>query len=246
MMLFTLLLTLLLTLVGRIRASAPHPLRRHGDMEHIMSDNIHRGIPVSATGEPLESARGAVIMVHGRGASAESILGLAQDLATPGLIYLAPQANNGSWYPFSFLVPLNQNEPFLSSALGAVGDLVAYVEQEGIPAERIVLLGFSQGACLASEFVARNPRRYGGLVAFSGGLIGPPGTPRDYPGSLEGMPAFFGCSDIDTHIPKGRVLESEAALKAMGAEVTAKLYPGMGHTVNQDELDHARAILARI
>jgi predicted esterase len=211
-----------------------------------MSDTIHRGGPVLAAGEPLERARGAVILIHGRGASARDILTLAPELDTPGLAYLAPQAAGNSWYPYSFLAPMAQNEPYLSSALAAVGDLVAHVEAAGIPAERIVLAGFSQGACLSSEFVARNTRRYGGLIAFSGGLIGPPGTPRDYPGSLAGTPAFFGCSDVDSHIPKERVLESEAVLRRLGAQVTAKLYPGMGHTINQDEIAHAQAILAQL
>jgi phospholipase/carboxylesterase len=211
-----------------------------------MSDNIHRGGPVLAAGEPLERARSAMIMVHGRGASPESILTLAPELETPGLAMLAPQANGGAWYPYSFMAPIAQNEPFLTSALAAVGDLVAYVEQQNIPVERIVLLGFSQGACLASEFVARNPRRYGGLIALSGGLIGPPGIQWSYSGSLDEMPAFLGCSDVDAHIPKERVLESEAALRKLGAAVTAKLYPGMAHTVNEDELEHARALLGRI
>lgn len=211
-----------------------------------MSDNIHRGARVLGAGAPLEGAKAAVILVHGRGASAESIMTLRAEFDTPGLAYLAPQANSGSWYPFSFLAPMAQNEPFLSSALGALGDLVAQVEVAGIPAERIVLMGFSQGACLSSEFVARNARRYGGLVAFSGGLIGPAGTPRDYAGSLAGTPVFLGCSDVDSHIPKERVLESEEVLRRMGGEVTAKLYPGMGHTVNQDEIAHAQAILERL
>lgn len=208
-----------------------------------MTTKIHGG-PVLAAGEPLASARAALILIHGRGASAESIMSLAPELPAEGMAYLAPQATNGSWYPFSFLAPLAHNEPFLSAALEAVGALVAHVEQAGIPPERIVLAGFSQGACLASEYVARNARRYGGLIAFSGGLIGPDGTPRDYQGSLAGTPAFLGCSDIDAHIPKERVLESEAVLRRLGGAVTAKLYPGMGHTVNQDELEHARAILA--
>lgn len=211
-----------------------------------MTDNLHRGGRVLAAGEPLERARGVVILVHGRGASADSILTLAPEFDVPGLTFLAPQATNGSWYPFSFLAPLAHNEPFLSSALGVLGDLLAHVETAGIPAERVVLLGFSQGACLSSEFVARNPRRYGGLVVFSGGLIGPPGTPRDYPGSLAGTPVFLGCSDVDGHIPAERVLESEEVLRRMGGEVTAKLYPGMGHTVNQDEIEHAKLILERV
>jgi phospholipase/carboxylesterase len=211
-----------------------------------MSDTIHRGGQVLAAGAPLDQARGAVILVHGRGASAESIMTLAPEFEAPDLAYVAPQARGGSWYPYSFLAPLAQNEPFLSSALGALGDLVAYVEGAGVPAERIVLAGFSQGACLSSEFVARNARRYGGLIAFSGGLIGPDGTARDYPGSLAGTPVFLGCSDMDAHIPKERVLESEQVLRRMGGEVTAKLYPGMGHTVNQDEIAHAQRILATI
>lgn len=209
-----------------------------------MNDAIHRGGPVVAAGVPLDQARGVVLMIHGRGASAESILTLAPELEMAGLAFLAPQARTGSWYPYSFLVPIAQNEPYLSSALGALGDMVAQVEATGVPAERIALLGFSQGACLASEFVARNARRYGGLIALSGGLIGPPGTPRDYPGSLAGTPVFLGCSDVDSHVPRERVLETEDVLRRMGATVTAKLYPGMGHTVNQDEITHARAILA--
>lgn len=211
-----------------------------------MGDTIHRGGSLLAAGDPVATARGAVILIHGRGASAESILTLVPELATPGLAYLAPQASNGSWYPFSFLMPLERNEPFLSAALAAVGDLLARLAAAGIPAERTVLLGFSQGACLASEFVARNGRRYGGLIAFSGGLIGPDGTPRDYPGSLDGTPIFLGCSDVDSHIPKERVWETETVLRRMGGMVTAKLYPGMGHTVNADEIAHARAILAGV
>jgi len=182
-------------------------------------------------------------MVHGRGASAESILSLAGEFTADGLTFIAPQAANNTWYPFSFLEPIERNEPFLSSALAILGQLVAQVERAGVAAERIALLGFSQGACLASEFVARNARRYGGLIAFSGGLIGPAGTPRDYPGSLAGTPAFFGCSDVDSHIPKARVEESAEVLRRLGGEVTMKLYRGMGHTINEDELEHARAIL---
>jgi predicted esterase len=211
-----------------------------------MTDTIHRGGRVLAAGTPIEQARGAVILIHGRGASAESIMTLAPEFAAPDLAYFAPQASAGSWYPFSFLAPLAQNEPFLSSALGAIADLLAHLEGAGLPAERIVLAGFSQGACLSCEFVARNARRYGGLLAFSGGLIGPDGTPRNYPGSLGGTPVFLGCSDVDAHIPKERVLESEQVLRAMGGEVTAKLYPGMGHTINTDEIEHAREILARL
>lgn len=209
----------------------------------------HQGQPVYAAGKPLSEAKSALILLHGRGASAADILTLARDLAYPGFSYLAPQAARYTWYPYSFLAPTEANEPWLSSALAAVGDVVAQVEAAGIPTEHIVLGGFSQGACLASEWIARNAGRYGrlgGLLAFSGGLIGPPGTPRAYGGSLDGMPGFLGCSDVDPHIPRERVEESAAVLQQMGAAVTMRLYPGMGHTIVQDELEHARRILQAV
>jgi predicted esterase len=168
---------------------------------------------------------------------------LAEELYHPAYAYLAPQAANNTWYPFTFLAPMQQNEPWLSSALARVGEIVASVEAAGIPPQRIVLGGFSQGACLASEFMARNARRYGGLLAFSGGLIGPPGTPRAYAGSLDGTPVFMGCSDVDAHIPKKRVEETADVLERLGAQVTMRLYPGMGHTINADEINHARTLL---
>jgi len=205
---------------------------------------IHRGQPILAAGRPLAEAEAAMVLVHGRGGSPEDLLGLAADLNRPELAYVAPQAAGHTWYPYSFLAPLAQNEPGLSSALELLGDLVAHLEQGGIPAERIVLLGFSQGACLSLEFAARNARRYGGVVALSGGLIGPPGTPRDYTGSLAGTPVFLGCSDRDPHIPKERVDESAAVFEKMGAAVTERIYPGMGHTVNEDEMDFVRRLLS--
>jgi predicted esterase len=200
-------------------------------------------VRVLLAGEELAQARGAVVLIHGRGASAEDILGLAGELDTAGLALVAPQAPGGAWYPQSFLQPLERNEPWLSAALGTVGTLVAQLGEAGIDPERIVLLGFSQGACLATEWVARNARRYGGLVAFSGGLIGPDGTPRDYAGALDGTPVFLGCSDVDFHIPKECVTESAEVLSTLGAAVDMRLYPGMGHTVNEDELAAAQAIL---
>ena len=212
----------------------------------IPSHSPHRGRPVLNAGRPLAEADAAVILVHGRGGSAEDLLALGAELRRPEFAYLAPQAAGQSWYPYSFLAPIPQNEPWLSSALELLGDLVAHVEGGGIPAERIVLLGFSQGACLSTEFAARNARRYGGIVAFSGGLIGPPGTPREYPGSLAGTPVFLGCSDRDPHIPRERVDESAEVLKKMGAAVTERIYPGMGHTVNEDELDFVRGLLEGI
>lgn len=204
----------------------------------------HQSQPVLAAGKPLAEAAGALILVHGRGASAESILELADYLAHPDLAYLAPQAADATWYPYSFLAPMANNEPYLTSALARLGEVVAMVEEAGLPPERIFLGGFSQGACLASEFVARNARRYGGLLVFSGGLIGPEGTPRAYEGSFDGMPVFIGCSDVDPHIPVGRVRETADVLARMGAAVDSRIYPRMGHTINQDEIDAAAALLA--
>jgi predicted esterase len=194
-------------------------------------------------GVNLNEAQAAMICVHGRGASARDILTLAGELGVPGFAFLAPQAAGNTWYPNRFLAPLESNEPWLSSALAAVEEALARVAAAGIPAERTMLLGFSQGACLALEFGARNARRYGGLVGLSGGLIGPDGTPRDYPGSLAGTPVFLGCSDADFHIPKERVEETAAALGRLGGEVTTRLYPGMGHEVNVDELEQVRGMM---
>jgi len=205
----------------------------------------HQGEALRVAGRPLADARGALILLHGRGATAESILELADFLAQPDLAYVAPQAANFTWYPYSFLSPLAMNEPYLSSALARVGEVVAQVEAQGIAPERILLGGFSQGACLASEFVARAGRRYGGLIAFSGGLIGPEGTPREYPGALGDMPVFLGCSDVDPHIPLARVEETAEVLTRLGAQVDKRIYPRLGHTINQDEIDAAAALIAR-
>src|SRR6185312_8141054 len=194
-------------------------------------------------GESLEKAQAAMIMVHGRGASAEDILSLSADLKQPGFVYLAPQAAGYSWYPNSFLAPIASNEPGLSSGLAVIASLLKQLAGAGIPAERTILLGFSQGACLSLEFVARNARRYGGVAGLSGGLIGPDDTPRDYPGSLAGTPVFLGCSDVDFHIPKERVLQSAEVLQRMGGNVTTRLYPGMGHTVNRDELRFVQSMM---
>lgn len=204
----------------------------------------HAGQSVRVAGRPLDEAGGALVLIHGRGATAESILDLADFLPHPRLAYLAPQAADYTWYPYSFLAPMERNEPYLSSALQVVGDLVAEVEAAGIPKERIFLGGFSQGACLASEFVARNAGRFGGLLAFSGGLIGPDGTPRAYDGSLHGAPVFLGCSDVDPHIPLARVRETAAVLEKLGGRVDLRIYPRMGHTINQDEIDAAAALIA--
>jgi predicted esterase len=176
-----------------------------------------------------------MILVHGRGASAADIMTLGAELLQPGFAYLAPQAAGNAWYPFPFTAPMESNEPYLSSALEVVATVLTSVE-ETIPAERVVLLGFSQGACLALEFAARHARRYGAVVGLSGGLIGPDGTPRDYPGDFAGTPTFLGCSDVDPHIPKERVIASGDVFERMGATVTVRLYPRMAHTVNEDEI----------
>ena len=178
--------------------------------------------------------------MHGRGASAEDILGLAPELGTDDVAYLAPQAAGHTWYPYSFLSPIPQNEPGITSALGVIARLV---DSADLGSGRVVILGFSQGACLALEFAARNPRRYAAIVALSGGLIGPSGTPRDYPGSMENTPVFIGCSDIDAHIPVERIRESAEVFRRMGAVVDERIYPGMGHTINEDELIAVRALV---
>jgi predicted esterase len=200
----------------------------------------HAGQPVLHYGPPIAQARRVAIFIHGRGASAEDILGLAPELGTDDVAYLAPQAAGHTWYPHSFLSPIPQNEPGITSALGVVARLV---ESTGLGSERVVILGFSQGACLALEFAARNPRRYAAVVALSGGLIGPPGTPRDYPGSMENTPVFIGCSDIDAHIPVERIRESAEVFRRMAAVVDERIYPGMGHTINEDELSAVRALV---
>jgi phospholipase/carboxylesterase len=209
-------------------------------------DGPHQGQPIVAAGRPVSAASAAMVMVHGRGATAESILELARELRAPDLAYLAPQAAGYSWYPYSFLAPVHANEPGLSSALARIGEVLARLEDEGIPPERTILLGFSQGACLSLEYAARNARRYGGIAGLSGGLIGPPGTPRNYEGSLAGTPVFLGCSDRDPHIPRERVDETAEVLRGLGAEVTERIYPAMGHTVNDDELDFVRGMVTGV
>src|SRR6266496_6118022 len=175
----------------------------------------HEGQPLLTAGEPLDRATAAMVMVHGRGAAAEDILALTAEMNQSGFVYLAPQAAQNSWYPNSFLAPIQSNEPGLSSGLAVIASLLAKLAEAGISPERTILLGFSQGACLSLEFAARNARRYGGLAGLSGGLIGPDGTPRDYPGSLDGTPVFLGCSDVDPHIPKERVLDSAEVLRGL-------------------------------
>jgi len=187
-------------------------------------------------GPKPEEARLALICVHGRGASAEDILGLAQELRLDDVAYLAPQASSQTWYPYSFLTPMEKNEPGITSGLGVIERLVALLADRGLPPDRVGLLGFSQGACLSLEYAARHARRYAAVIGLSGGLIGPPGTPRDYAGSLAGTPVFLGCSDIDPHIPLERVHESAEVFRRLGATIDERIYPRMAHTVNADEL----------
>jgi len=209
---------------------------------HNTSDP-HAGQRVVARGPRPAAARLTMILVHGRGATAESILTLADELALDDVAFLAPQAAGNTWYPYSFLAPIPQNEPGLTSAIGVLAALVAQVQRDGVDTQRIGLIGFSQGACLSLEYAARHARRYAGVFGLSGGVIGPPGTPRTYAGTFDGTPVFLGCSDVDAHIPVERVQESADVFRRMGATVDARIYPGMGHTVNTDEIAAVRTIL---
>lgn len=197
----------------------------------------HAGTRTEVHGVPLEEARGAVILLHGRGATPEDVLYLAHEVDPGGVAFLAPEAAGETWYPESFLSPLAVNQPHLDSALRRVAGLLTEIGEAGIPTARTVLAGFSQGACLALEYACRNARRYGGLISLSGGLIGPNDTPWEYAGSFDGTPAFLGSSEADLFVPLQRVRLTGEILRRMRAEVDERIYPGMGHLVNQDELD---------
>lgn len=206
----------------------------------------HQKTGVATAGVSVSKAKAAMILVHGRGASAESILTLGNEFNTSEMHYAAPQADGFTWYPYSFLAPTAQNEPGLSSGLQAIFDILTNLEKEGIPKEKIIITGFSQGACLATEFVARHPARYGGVIALSGGLIGDSVSAANYSDSLDNTPYFVGCSDVDPHIPLERVHESAEIMKNLGANVTKTIYPGMGHTVNEDEILNAKNIITDV
>jgi phospholipase/carboxylesterase len=208
----------------------------------MTNDPHHTGM-IHRFGEPVEKASGAVVLLHGRGGTAEDILLLARELYLPGLAYLAPQAAQNTWYPYSFLVPKEQNEPWLSSALAKVQATVQLAKDAGIPANKIVVCGFSQGACLSTEFVAGNPQRYGGLIALTGGLIGHEGTDLTHTGDLAGTPVFFGSSDPDPHVPWSRVRESAKILGDMGASVTTRRYEGRPHTITREELEFGKRLM---
>lgn len=198
----------------------------------------HQDQPLVTAGAPSDAAEAALVLVHGRGATAQSILGLADEFHEHGVAYFAPQAARNTWYPNRFTAPVEANEPGRSSGLRAIDDAIAEANDTGIPTERIVVLGFSQGACLASEYVARTPRRYGGLAALSGGLIGDTLDPSDYEGDLEETPVFLGCGDRDPHIPTERVHESAETFDRLDADVTERIYEEMGHGINQDGIDY--------
>lgn len=198
------------------------------------------------TGAPPSRAKGVVLLIHGRGATAESMLPLADVIAMPDLCYVAPQAEDYTWYPQSFMAPTQSNEPYVSAALARIAAIIADIVSAGIAPEKLAVIGFSQGACLASESVLRNPRPYGFVGVLSGGAIGPPGTPRDYAGTLGGARVFLGCSDLDPHIPLERVKETAAVFTRMGAGVSERIYPGRSHGINDDEIAHVRAGLAAL
>ena len=202
----------------------------------------HGSQQVTRQGAPLGSAP-VLVMLHGRGAGPKNILDLVPRLGAGNLTFLAPAAAANSWYPLSFLADVEKNQPFLDSALRLVASVVDEARSAGVPSERIAILGFSQGACLACEFAFRNPRRYGAIIAFTGGLIGPPGTSWSPDGSLAGTPVFLGNSDADAHVPKSRSDETAAVFTAMNAAVDLRIYPAMGHIVNDDEINAARGLL---
>jgi phospholipase/carboxylesterase len=210
-----------------------------------MTSDPHHGGATLHAGAELLGATGAVVLLHGRGGSAQDILTLADSLRLSGIAYLAPQAAGGSWYPLSFLAPREQNEPWLSSALTKVETTVEMIREAGLPFEQIALCGFSQGACLATEFLASRPRRYAALTAFTGGLIGPPGSDLTHEGQLQNMPALFASGDPDPHVPWQRVEESAEILRDMGAAVELRRYPNRPHTVSADELVRAQAMLEK-
>ena len=209
-----------------------------------MTSDPHRGQPILRRGPEPARARLAIICIHGRGASAEDILTVADELELDDVAYLAPQAAGNTWYPYSFLAALNDNQPGLNSALGVVASIVDDLGAQQIAAGRVAVLGFSQGACLSLEYAARHARRYAAVIAFSGGLIGPPGAPREYTGSLDGTPVFIGCSDVDPHIPVERVRESAVVFRGLSAQVDERIYPRMGHTINGDEISRVRRLLS--
>lgn len=213
---------------------------------HLQVPGPHNGASLLVAGTPLPEARGALVLVHGRGADAEGMIDLAAHFPTARFAWVAPQANGHAWYPYSFLTPIDRNQPYLDSALAVLDAVTTGLAADGIPRERQVLLGFSQGACLALEFAARSDRRWGGVVGLSGGVIGPPGTIWDRPAGIAGTAVFLGCSDVDPHIPADRVHETRDLFTRLGAVVDERIYPGMPHTVNEDEIAAVSSLLESV
>ena len=212
-------------------------------INNITSNGVHKNQHVLHYGTLLDDAKAVMIMVHGRGASAHDILSLAYEIALPNIAYIAPQAKGNTWYPYSFLSPVEMNEPDLSSGLAVIDSIFESLHQKGFASEQIYLLGFSQGACLSLEYAARNPRKYGGVLGLSGGVIGEALDQNNYSGNLKGTEVFLGCSDVDPHIPLQRVNETEMIFTELNAKVTKRIYKGMPHTVNEDEIEFVKTII---
>jgi phospholipase/carboxylesterase len=210
------------------------------------TDDPHGGQPIRTAGTAPDEADAAVVLVHGRGARADGMLQFAREFGREGLHYAAPQARRGTWYPNSFLAPVERNQPHLDSALDHVRRAVEHARSGGLPPKEVLLVGFSQGACLVSEFVARDPQRYAGLVLLSGGLIGAEGTEFDYDGDVGGMPFFLGVSDDDPHIPVSRAEETVEVFERLGADIRFDEYHGRGHGIFEEELVYLRELVGTI
>jgi len=206
-------------------------------------EELHKDQPILFSGENIKSAKAAMVLIHGRGAGAESILQLTNELNTQEFAFAAPQAKNNTWYPNSFLFPIESNEPGITSGINKIDFVLKKINKEGIPYEKIILLGFSQGACLTLEFAGRNVKKYGGIVGLSGGIIGPDNIVRNYSGTFENTPVFLGCSDVDPHIPLERVHLTKDIFEALGASVTKRIYKNMGHTINKDEINFVNNLM---
>lgn len=212
-------------------------------IHNIISNGLHQSQPIIQSGTKLDDAKAVMIMIHGRGAKAKDILSLSAEFNFDGAAYLAPQAKDNTWYPFSFLNPIEMNEPGITSGLALIDSIVEMLLQKGFTSEQIYLLGFSQGACLSLEYAVRNPKKFGGVIGLSGGLIGSEVLPQKYSGDLEGTEIFLGCSDVDSHIPLKRVDETEEVFIKLGANVTKRIYKGMAHTINRDEIKFVTTLM---
>ncbi len=207
---------------------------------------LHEGQPILRVGVPLNDAKAVMLMIHGRGATPQSILSLADEFTTADFAYLAPQAADSSWWPQRFIAPVAANQPYFSSALATIDSVVKQIKAAGIPSQKLILLGFSQGAVLALEYSARYTQRFGRVVGLNDGLFGPALDRDNYKPEFAGTPVFLGCSDVDFHIPKARVEESSVMLRELGAAVTMRLYPNMGHTVNANEIEFVNQLMADV